>query len=312
MKSNTLTTAWASLCAMAAITFLLPSCGSKKQPVETTNIQVIQQSSAADGLDLRAVGDLVTTTKTAEELEKKLNIPGNKINNLDLNEDDKVDYIKVTEFKNKDIYGFSLTTELDKDKKEEQEIATIQIEKDVNDTVKVQTHGNSSIYGNNHYHYRSGISMGDMLIMGYLLSNHTPYYSPWGWNRYPNHYSSRRPMRHDQYRSYHKNKPYAKSMRTSKSSSLSRSVKSPNYNKSASKVKAPLKNPTTSQRAFQKRNPSKTVSKGGFGRKSSSASTSSSRASSTRSRTSSTRSSRPSVRRSSSFGRSRSSFGGGK
>lgn len=296
MKSVKNVISASTLCAVAAMTLLLPSCNSRDTNV--TNVQVIQQSMAADGLDLKAVGNLVTQTSSAAELEKQLNTKDNKINNLDLNEDNKVDYIKVTEFKDADIYGFSLTTQLDQDEKEEQEIATIQIEKDANDTVKVQTKGNENIYGNNHYHYRSGISAGDILIWSYLLSNHRPYASPWGWNRHPSHYSAHSPMARDSYQSHHNSRPYAASMRASRTSSISRPVKSPNYNKSATKVKAPLKNPTTSQRAFQKRNPSKTVSSGGFGRNRTSGNSSST--------------SRPSVRRSSSSSRSRSSFGGGK
>ena len=49
---------------------------------------------AADGLDLKAVGVLLKESKDAKELEEKLNKPGG-VNNLDLDEDDKVDFIKV-------------------------------------------------------------------------------------------------------------------------------------------------------------------------------------------------------------------------
>src|SRR5215467_15089741 len=71
---------------------------NKKEKVDTSN----KLGLAGDGLDLYAVLDLFQNSKTIESFEKSLNDPKTKINNLDLDLDKKVDFIKVvTEKKDK-------------------------------------------------------------------------------------------------------------------------------------------------------------------------------------------------------------------
>ena len=85
------------------------------------------QATAANGFDLKAVGELVKQARNGEELEKLLNKSGG-VNNLDLNEDNKVDYIHVTEYGNDRAKGFSLTVQPEPG--ETQEVATINIGKE--------------------------------------------------------------------------------------------------------------------------------------------------------------------------------------
>ena len=101
----------------ATILFICSSCSDEKD-----NINITTMVSAADGLDLKAVAEVLKDCKDAESLEKKLNASGG-VNNLDLDENGKVDYIRVTEYGDKDNRGFSLSVELEKG--EEQEIATM-------------------------------------------------------------------------------------------------------------------------------------------------------------------------------------------
>ncbi|MFC5049400.1 hypothetical protein ACFPK9_02035 [Rubritalea spongiae] len=244
------------ICSLLCLSF----CTTLTQCSRTEYVTTIVQS-ASDGLDLKAVTDLATKSKSAEEFEKKLNTPNNKVNNLDLNEDDKVDFIKVTEIVTDSQRALSLTTEVAPG--EEQELCTIQFEKD-GDAANVETRGNSQVYGNNHYyHHHTGI--GEILLWSYLWNAHSPYHSSWGWNRYPSYHNSYSPRSYDQYRGFHKNASYSSNIKQNNYSSISKPVKSPNFNKSAQSIKAPLKNPTTSQRTFQARNPSRTVRSGGFG-----------------------------------------------
>ena len=84
-------------------------------------------ATAANGFDLKAAGELVKQASDAEDLEKLLNKSGG-VNNLDLNEDNKVDYIHVTEYGNDRAKGFSLTVQPEPG--ETQEVATIDIEKE--------------------------------------------------------------------------------------------------------------------------------------------------------------------------------------
>lgn len=236
---------------------------------------------AGDSLDLKAVSNAAAKSKNAEEFEKLLNTTGNKINNLDLNEDGKIDYIKVTEINEGTMKGFSLTVDVSAN--EEQEICTIQFEKTSNSSTRIQTHGNSHIYGHNsYYHYSSPIS--SMIMYHYIFSSHRPYHSRYGYRNYPNHFSSNsKPVSNAQYSSFHKSQPYANSYKKATSSQTKTQFKSPNASKVASNIKAPLRNPSTSQKSFQKSNPSKNV-----------------------------RTSSSSRFGSSSSSRSRSSFGGGK
>ncbi|MDQ8204203.1 hypothetical protein [Pelagicoccus sp. SDUM812003] len=229
--------------------------------VQQTNIQ-----DAASGLDLQAVGEMVKRASTGAEFERLLNDPAVAVNNLDLDEDGLVDYIKVTEYGEGDVKGFSLTVDLGEN--QTQEVATIEIEKTSDGQANIQTHGNPHLYGQSHY-YHSRTSLTDLLILGWLFSGNRPYYSsPWGYNNYPNDYRRWTPMggynyqrRADSYRS-------GSSWSQANSSTLSKTPTSPNATKNATNIKAPLRNPTASQKSFQARNPSKQIRSGGFGKSS--------------------------------------------
>lgn len=265
------------------------SCKKSDRTIQQ-NVNMTVTSEAADGLDLKAVTALLKDIKTPEELEKRINSGSPRICNLDLNEDNKIDYVQVEEYSKDSVRGFSLFTELDKG--DRQELATIEITKDADGKSQIQTHGNSHVYGHNYYHYYRGPTLLDY----YLWTSHRPYYSSWGYNRYPSHFSSPPPLPRNSYQSGLKSMDTA-SVSQSKVPKFASSNASPNKGKFSNKVKAPLRAPTTSQRSFQKRNPSRSVRSGGFGSRSGSSS------------------SRPSYRSSGSVrssSRSGSSFGGGK
>src|SRR4030095_15007382 len=81
-----------------------------------------------DNLDLYAVLDLFQKSKTIEAFEKSLNDEKTKINNLDLNLDKKVDFIKVVTKKEDSSYTFVL--QVDVTKTETQDVAIILLNKD--------------------------------------------------------------------------------------------------------------------------------------------------------------------------------------
>ena len=98
-----------------------------------------------DNLDLFAVLDLFQKSQTIEDFEKSLNEEKTKINNLDLNLDNKVDFIKVTtEQKDKD---FTFILQVDVTEKETQDVAVILVSKDKNDKVTMQIVGDVDLYG---------------------------------------------------------------------------------------------------------------------------------------------------------------------
>jgi hypothetical protein len=250
-----------SLVILFVISGFFNQCSDSK-PRAQYNVEVTKYNKAADGLDLKSVGTLLEKSKNATDFETLLNSKDEGINNLDLNQDNIVDYIKVTEYGDKRTKGFSLTTEVSPG--EEQEIATIEVEKANNRQANVNIHGNQQIYGNSHHNYLySGV--GTFLLMSYLFSPHSLYASPYGWGRYPNYYN--RGWATSSSKNYSQRTANYNKTNTGKyaNGSASRSnVKSPNANKSSNKIKAGLSNPSRSQKSFQTRQ-ARNVRSGGFG-----------------------------------------------
>ncbi len=229
------------------------------------NVNVTVDSQAKDGLDLQALTELVKKGKSAEDIEGKLNQPGG-INNLDLDEDNKVDFIKVTEYGNKkDAYGFSFTVNLDGG--EEQEIAEIEIEK-AGENAEIVTRGNEQIYGRNQC-YHSYHPVTTFLLWSYLIRPHPFYFSPWRYGYYPSYYGYHRPVGRSVYRTRTRNltrnstvKPLSANSAKSKSS-----LSNPNRGKYANKgIRKSLSNPTSTQKQFRARNVSRKTGSGGFGK----------------------------------------------
>jgi hypothetical protein len=100
-----------------------------------------------DNLDLYAVLDVFQKSPTIEEFEKSLNDSDTKINNLDLNLDEKVDFIKVTTVQKDDDFSFVLQTDVTE--KETQDVAVILLSKDEAEKVTLQIVGDEELYGKN-------------------------------------------------------------------------------------------------------------------------------------------------------------------
>lgn len=101
-----------------------------------------------DNLDLYAVLDLFQKSKTIEDFEKSLNEEETGINNLDLNLDGKIDFIKVvTKQDNKD---FTFVLQDDISGKEIQDVAVILVSKDEKGKVSMQIVGDKELYGDNY------------------------------------------------------------------------------------------------------------------------------------------------------------------
>ena len=98
-----------------------------------------------DNLDLYAVLNLFQKSPTIEDFEKSLNDQKTGINNLDLNLDTKVDFIKVQTKQNDKDFTFVL--QVDVTEKETQDVAVILVSKDQNDKVTMQIVGDQNLYG---------------------------------------------------------------------------------------------------------------------------------------------------------------------
>ena len=98
-----------------------------------------------DNLDLYAVLDLFQKSKTIEDFEKSLNDEKEGINNLDLNLDKKVDFIKVVTTKEEDS-AYTFVLQVDVTKTETQDVAVILLNKDKG-KVSLQIVGDEELYG---------------------------------------------------------------------------------------------------------------------------------------------------------------------
>ncbi|NQX01708.1 hypothetical protein HQ447_13710 [bacterium] len=273
---NSLAKIGVALFALFVAFSMVSQCGRKSTPTpppatpEKAAEVILKEYSK--GLDLAAVTELAKKSRDAADFERLLNNQAEAVNNIDLNDDGKVDYINVTEYGSGDRRGFSLTAEVSPGKT--QEIATIDFQKEADKTT-LQTTGNPSLYGPGNYHH-SSFSMTDALLMGWLFSNRPSYASPYGYGNYPPSYGggwNRSPT-----------DSYTGSM-GSRGSTVSQSSRpvisqpaiSPNAEKMAAKARV-LSSPTRSQRSFSGSSntstsrpsttvaPSRPSSSGGFGR----------------------------------------------
>jgi len=119
-------------------------CGQANAQDKTdTNAELL--GLPGDNLDLYATLDLFQASKTIEEFEASLNDEKTGINNLDLNLDDNVDFIKVVTQKEGDDFAFVLQADINE--KETQDVAVILVTKGQDEKVSVQMVGDEELYG---------------------------------------------------------------------------------------------------------------------------------------------------------------------
>jgi len=153
------------------------------QDVTTVNAK---SSDISDNLDLRAVASIFGDSKDLEDFEARLNNPKDQISNLDLNNDGKVDYLRVIESVEGNTHLIIIQSVLEKDVF--QDVATVEVEKDTNNQVQVQVVGNTYMYGQN-YIYEPVYVSTPLIYSNFWIGSYQPYYSPWYWNYYPTYYT---------------------------------------------------------------------------------------------------------------------------
>jgi hypothetical protein len=122
-----------------------------------------------DDLDLYAVMEVFQKSKTIEDFEKELNSDKTKINNLDLDKDKKVDFIKVVTNKDGDAFEFILQVAVSKT--ENQDVAVILVSKDKSGKVAMQIVGDEDLYGKNYVVEPKGTSAGATANPAYTGGN---------------------------------------------------------------------------------------------------------------------------------------------
>ncbi|MDR3678503.1 MAG: hypothetical protein P4L41_00965 [Flavipsychrobacter sp.] len=208
-------------------------------PPQQNNVTIENNTTA--GFDVSKLAPFVKTSTDPATLEKAINDPNNHINDLDLDKDGNVDYVKVVEKANNKL---DIVDDVSKD--QSVTVASINIQPAAdNRTADMQIQGNPTYVSQPYYH--SSFTFTDFLLLSYFLRPH-PYYMPmYHYGYYPSYY---RPYRTTVTRTYRTtNNNYGSSNNT--------------YNRKS------LSNPGSSQRSFQERSPSSGTRSGGFGRGSS-------------------------------------------
>ncbi len=160
---------------------------------------VAPTSEAAEGLDLKAVSELFKDSKNLEEFEKALNDPEVGINNLDLDENGEVDFIRVVEESADETRVIILQAPLAEN--EFQDVATIEIEKSGDDKYNMQVHGNEVIYGSNYYVAPAHVHIHTWPIITWIYRPaYRPYRSTFYFGFYPHWWRPYSPVTVNVYR----------------------------------------------------------------------------------------------------------------
>jgi hypothetical protein len=148
-------------------------------------------SEISDNLDLTAVSSIFGESQNLSDFERRLNDPKLQISNLDLNNDNRVDYLRVIESIEKRTHIIIIQSIIGRDLY--QDVATIEIEKDRRNNISIQIVGNAYIYGQN-YIYEPEYCYTPQIYTTFWAGFYKPYYSSWTWNYYPTYYYAWNPF----------------------------------------------------------------------------------------------------------------------
>ena len=151
-------------------------------------------SDISDNLDLKAVASIFGESKDLADFEQRLNDPKAQISNLDLNNDNQVDYLRVIESTEKTETNTHLVIiQAVLGQNQYQDVATVEVQKDPSNQVHVQVVGDTYLYGNN-YIYEPEYAYAPVIFNWFWSPFYRPYYSSWYWGYYPSYYYAWNPF----------------------------------------------------------------------------------------------------------------------
>jgi len=187
-----------------------------------------------DNLNLYAVMQMFQESKTLEEFETNLNDPNSNINNLDLNGDNLVDYLRVIDDVDGNVHNIIIQDQISQN--ETQDVAVFTVQRFSNGDVQIQLTGDEALYGQNYIIEPRFDNANQTPNPGYTGNNEvvngrtvnvvttTPLviaswpmirfiYSPsyvvwrsrWYWGYYPSYWHPWKPYYWDYYYGYHYN-----------------------------------------------------------------------------------------------------------
>jgi hypothetical protein len=183
-----------------------------------------------DNLNLYAVMKLFQESETLEGFEKNLNDENSKINNLDLDGDGNIDYIKVQDNVDGDVHTIVLQVAITPH--ENQDIAVFTVQRDANNQVQIQLIGDEELYGKDYIiepnyegeasvtpnpgytgstqpvvvHRTTYVEIATWPVVRYIYTpSYVVWYSPWYYGYYPPYWRTWRPYYWHSYYGYHHN-----------------------------------------------------------------------------------------------------------
>lgn len=170
------------------------SYGGAQDRVRERGVSVEATSSDISyNLDLRAVASVFADSRDLEEFERRINDYDESINNLDLNQDGQVDYLRVIEAEKGNSKLVVLQAVLDRDIF--QDVASIVVERRWNSRTYVQIVGDPFLYGP--YYIIEPVYVYTPSIFSFFWGpRYYRWHSPYYWGYYPSyfHYYHPRPM----------------------------------------------------------------------------------------------------------------------
>jgi hypothetical protein len=175
-----------------------------------------------DNFSLQGALEMFKQSSSVEEFEKLINTESKNVNNLDLNGDGDIDYVKVIDKADKDVHAFVLQVAVSET--ENQDIAVIELEKTGDTTAMLQIIGDEEIYGEQVIVEASdegdeaetdddGKGSGPSFNYNYTEASrivvnvffwpsvrfvyrpaYVPWVSPWRWRHYPGYWRPWRPL----------------------------------------------------------------------------------------------------------------------
>ena len=170
--------------------------------ITSLNAQDVTTVTALDGnygdnLDLEAVASVFADAKDLPDFEYRLNDPKLQISNLDLNDDNQVDYLRVVETTEKNTHVIAIQAVIGNDLF--QDVATVEVEKDTQGATQVQVVGDVYLYGTN-YIIEPVYVRKPVIFKVFWRNNYRPYSSIYRWGHYPKHYRVWHPFKPHLYR----------------------------------------------------------------------------------------------------------------
>ncbi len=186
-----------------------------------------------DNLNLYAVMKLFQESETLEGFERRLNDENSNINNLDLNGDNLVDYIRVIDYVDGDVHTIVLQDAVNE--RENQDVAVFTVQRYLNGQVQIQLTGDEALYGRDYIiepifddgnpgqtpnpGYNGRINGRNVpvirtttveiaawpLVRFIFLPSYHIWHSSWYWGYYPTYWHPWRPYYWHYYYGYHYN-----------------------------------------------------------------------------------------------------------